>query len=104
MMTDLDKAALQLALKLYREESSENAEYIDCKLAEDGFEEAATFAAFNRQIASLNLRPWECPPMDADISDRDPKASALLARMLENGVSRFAPDPLKAIREAKRRA
>jgi hypothetical protein len=58
----------------------------------------------------LSLRPWECPPVETyDVDDPSdcygyrPNEVRLLQRMLRAGVSRFHPDPAKALAAAEAR-
>jgi hypothetical protein len=64
------------------------------------------------QTLKLNLRPWECwPPCAVAVGETDApglehrgisKSAALLRKMLSLGISRWHPDPLKAIEQAGR--
>ena len=58
-----------------------------------------------RRVASagsLHLEPWSLPPCHGDSEHhRDPAARKLLEQMLTLGVSRWHPDPMAAIDEAK---
>ncbi len=64
-------------------------------------------AAYSAQIHSLSLRPWEEPPCVQDPhvplrgSPAELKAMRLLRQMLAAGISRWHPDPLKALAEAE---
>ena len=86
-------------------------------LKDDTFWEVGTFASYHRQCAALKLKPWETPPcwiddpdeqIDGDevrrqISGYD-QAAKLLREMFALGISRWHPDPLAAIEEAKKAA
>ena len=99
-----DRAALTLALEKCRNEFPGRAGQIDAMLREDGWEEAATFAAYHCQNDSLNLLPWESPPCWGDsVHHPDPAARKLLEQMLSLGISRWHPDPMAAIAEAKQK-
>jgi hypothetical protein len=64
----------------------------------------ATFAASCCQSRSLNLDPWEEPPCHGDsVHQPDPAAKKLLEQMLAAGVSRWHPDPMAALAEAKQK-
>jgi hypothetical protein len=105
-MTKHDRAALMLALEQAREDA-DHATQIATKLEEDGWQEAAEFAAYCCQCRALRLRPWEEPPCIVDAHDeyeRDKEAQRLLRQMLALGISRYAPDPIAAIEAAKREA
>jgi hypothetical protein len=52
----------------------------------------------------LNLEPWSSPPCWGDSKHHpNPAARKLLEQMLAAGVSRWHPDPLAAIEEAKQK-
>jgi hypothetical protein len=97
-----DRHALTRALALCRNESVGRAEQIYSKLRDEPWDEVAQFAAYVCQGRSLHLAPWESPPCWADADDSDP-AAKLLRQMLDLGVSRWHPDPMEAIAEAKKR-
>jgi hypothetical protein len=73
--------------------------------AREGFVSAGQFAAYSMQCDTLQLKPWECPPMHAeDGDDIDPNCYgyrpgevALRDRLLGAGLSVFEPDPLAAL-------
>ena len=103
-MTPTDRAALTLALEQARRDRG-RAEQLDDMLTERSWIEVATFAASCCQIASLCLKPWETPPCHVEVDGTEPESRAareLLREMLARGVSRWHPDPVRAI-EAKRR-
>jgi hypothetical protein len=116
-MTDSDKAALDLAMVRASELEPGRGEQLDSKLAEEGWEATAKFAAAYCQSRTLNLQPWEISPAQIDdpydridLFLRDPfgyagyfVAARLLRRMLQLGVSKWRPDPVAAIEEAKQR-
>jgi hypothetical protein len=84
---------------------------IDRYLAEKPWLEAAIDASHICQETRLNLRPWQCwPPCAVEVGDKDKpglehrgirNSAALLRRMLSLGISRWHPDPLKAIAAAE---
>jgi hypothetical protein len=110
-LSDVDREALTLAIKVVRNESAASREQIDDKLLSEPWFEVATFCAYGAQSAALALKPWECwPPCTVEPDDTDEpglehrsigKSAALLRRMLACGVSRWDPDPLAAINAAK---
>lgn len=101
-MTRNDRDALKLALGLLRNESVGRAEQIDSKLRDEPWEDVAEFAASCCQSRSLHLEPWSLPPCHGDSEHhRDPAARKLLDQMLALGVSRWHPDPMAAIDEAR---
>jgi len=106
-MTRNDRNALKLTLALCRNESPARSHQIDSKLEDEPWEEVVRFAAFCCQGRSLHLMPWDLPPCcasEGDDSDIDAEAVKLLRKMLAAGVSRWHPDPMAAIEEAKRKA
>jgi hypothetical protein len=94
-MTPIDREALERAVQLC-------ARQIDAKLRDEPWEDVARFCAFSAQIESLHLQPWESTVVYAD----SPEAHALLRRLKAAGLSKFEPDPLRALQrveaEAKR--
>ena len=99
-----DRAALTLALEQARAEDEGRAGQIDSMLRQDGWQEAAMFAASCCQSRSLHLDPWSLPPCHGDSDNHhDPAARKLLRQMLDLGVSRWHPSPLDAVAEAKKR-
>ena len=97
-----DRTALMQCLARCRAESAVQAQQIDAMLKDDGWAEAATFAAYHCQSDSLHLLPLESPPCWGDSPHHpDPAANKLLQRMLAAGVSRWHPDPMAALAEAK---
>ena len=104
-MTRNDRRALKLAMGLCRNESPERAQQIDAKLEDEPWEDVAEFAASCCQSRSLHLEPWSLPPCHGDsVHHPDPEAKKLLRQMLDLGISRWHPDPMAAIEEAKRKA
>jgi hypothetical protein len=114
MLDESDRAAMQEAIDLMRRAGGTDAERIERKLREDGFEEAGLGAAYHCQYEALRLKPWDFPvcwlapdQIDAIIAAGDDEkrygAARLARRMLDAGVSLFAPDPERALREAARK-
>jgi hypothetical protein len=101
-----DITALELAVEQTLRERSDWGMQISCKIAEEGWRQAAEFAASHRQTIALHLKPWQLPPSDVVESDaHDPlraEAVRLLHKMLAHGVSRYDPNPLAAIAAAKK--
>jgi hypothetical protein len=101
----LDRTALDLALQQCRATSSARDQQITAMLTDRPWQEVAKFAAYNCQMDSLKLKPWEAPPCWVDVDDREHKQAAkLLREMLALGVSRYHPDPLEGIGAAKHRS
>jgi hypothetical protein len=101
-LDEVDKAALESAMQIARREPG-RSEQLDAKLETESWFDVAWFAAGCVQGRALHLRPWEESPCHVDEDDpqeRDKQAQALLRRMLAAGVSRYHPDPLRALEEA----
>jgi hypothetical protein len=98
-MTKNDKAALKLAME-YAHREPLRAEQLDSKLKGEPWSKVAEFAAYCTQTDALSLKPWESPPCNGDPSGDRPE-DKLLRRMLKAGVSRWHPDPMAALAEAK---
>jgi hypothetical protein len=100
-LTKTDREALQRALDIAMRDRDMRR-----KLTGERWEDAAFLAAHHCQTQALNLQPWERPPMDAEHSDRplDRGARILLKRLLDAGLSRYEPDPMAALDEAKKTA
>jgi hypothetical protein len=102
-----DRAALAAAVALMRAdpEQRELIEHMRNKRTEQA---AALWAVGFLQTKNLRLKGWECPPCDSSseaVSDNygsRPSEVALLRRMLSLGISKFCPDPLKAIERIER--
>lgn len=56
------------------------------------------------QYYALGLKPWQTPPCrlgpDAEQRPADKRGRLLLQRLLAAGLSRYEPDPLRALAEA----
>ncbi len=116
-MNPIDRAALELAIEVTRNESAARRQQVDDFLSSPlwirPWFDVATFCASCAQSRRLNLPPWQPPPCNigniaAALNDLDPQrgyraAARLLQRMLDAGVSRWHPDPLAAIAEAEQR-
>ena len=105
LLDAVDREALERAMQVAQRDL--RAEQLQAKLEDEEWREVAEFAAYSCQIDALSLKPWQDPPCIADEDDpdeRDKKAQHLLRKMLAAGVSRYNPDPLKALAGAKRRS
>lgn len=112
-MTEQDRIALEAAMAIARRDPL-RAEQLDRKLASGAkWDEVAFLAALCVQSNALHLKPWQCPPCDTNdeidpsqgvLYGNRPDEVALLQRMLRAGVSRFHPDPMKALAEAEAKA
>jgi hypothetical protein len=87
-MTKADREALKRALALLRNEP-EYAAQIAAKLASQPWEEVARFAAYCCQIDNLDLKPWQDPPMYAELRPDQPDSLAILVKLLGHGLSRY---------------
>jgi len=111
-----DSDAWERCIEIERRRSPAHAERINEKLAKEGLERAGRAAA--SQYDALKLRPWNWTPswvepsqIDAMIArgkdDTGPHgdydAAMLLRKMLAAGISRWEPDPLRALAQAKKR-
>jgi hypothetical protein len=109
-MNDVDRAACERAIEIARADPDSRM-LIEALLARgDSFEEVGQTAAYHCQCASLHLRPWQPPPMyatprldgpDDGIMGRH-AADVLLCHLFAAGLSKYEPDPLKAIEQAER--
>ena len=100
-MNKIDKDALTRAMTIARREAGRSAQ-LDSMLEDSPWREVAEFAAYCVQGRALRLKPWESPPSSCDEDgegDRQREGRALLRRMLAAGLSRFEPDPLRALGE-----
>jgi hypothetical protein len=110
-LDDVDFDALRRAMDLAMRNPN-RAEQLKAKLKTASWREVAEFAAYCCQIETLHLRPWEEAPCHAVIVEpdgrgrmremRDPKAGALMDRLLAAGLSQWEPDPLGALAKVKK--
>jgi|RhiMetdeSRZDD1v2_1073273.scaffolds.fasta_scaffold499287_2 hypothetical protein len=104
-LNQADRDALERCMELAQRDS-ERAEQLRSMLGDQPWEEVAEFAAHLCQYRALGLKPWQSPPSSVDEDDpdeRDKRAQQLLRKMLAAGVSRYEPDPLKALQAKRRR-
>jgi hypothetical protein len=107
----IDKAALTRAMAACRAQGAASARQLDAKLAAEPWETVARFASYSAQIASLGLQPWQDPPavINLDAALRQPfgdargarEAGEILRRLLDAGLSRYEPDPMRALAEVE---
>jgi hypothetical protein len=99
-LAEADRAALQAAVDVVRRHPERGRE-LEALVRERGWEEAARIAVLDCQSRSMRLPPWreEEIPCMASPRGKSP-ASRLLRRMLKRGVSRWDPNPLRAIAAA----
>jgi hypothetical protein len=115
-LTKADREALQRAIDMARAKSPQEREHIDRVLAQDGWQEAAETATYHLQDRALKLKPWQTPPCwlrsDAavqvalltplpDLKGRR-FAAELVQQLIAAGLSRYEPDPLRALAAVKK--
>jgi hypothetical protein len=112
-ISKIDREAYKLAIERLLRDEPERRQQIDLKRKEDGFEETGRFAAYCCQCNALKLKLLEDPPCHVYEEERDDprnqftgyeQAIKILREMLDLGISRWHPDPLAAIEEAKKKA
>ena len=105
----IEMAALTLSMQLWRTISNRaRRRQIDWMVAHRGWESAAMFASYSCQIHYLGLGPLEQAPCHCKSAD-DPRpigegeegGTKLLHKMEALGISRWCPDPLRAISEVE---
>jgi hypothetical protein len=94
-----DREALEEAMRIARLDPG-RAEQLDEKLKDETWIDVAEFAASCVQCRTLHLKPWELPPCDIYEDDPNTAGKRLLKRMLDAGISRYAPDPIAALEAA----
>jgi hypothetical protein len=110
-MSDLtagDIDALKRALKFMRAVSEEQSARYDALLEERGWRETSVRAAYNAQIKSLGLRPWQAVPFEAadEVAEgggygRTEPEVGLRRRLLAANLSLYEPDPIAALAAAE---
>jgi hypothetical protein len=113
-----DVDAWERCTEIVRRRSPADAERINRTLAKEGLAKAGHDAAYRCQYDALKLRPWDMTPscinpceIDAMIArgPNDPtphsdyNAAVLLRKMLAAGISRWEPDPMVALAQAKKK-
>ena len=98
-MTSSDSAALDRAFEIVLDGKDKvRANFLRALQHQNGKFDAQLQACYHSQMASLRLRPWECPPCLA--TPGNTPEGRFLRRMLDAGLSRYEPDPIEAL-EAK---
>jgi hypothetical protein len=107
-MNRTDRLALKLAIETARRESPGRRQQIDSMLGDRPWREVAEFASTCCQGRALRLKPWEVVPCDWHPDDMDADqlrgahaAAELRARMAKANISRWHPDPLRALEAAE---
>jgi hypothetical protein len=105
MTSKVDREALKRALVVAKAEDAGRREQIETMLREDGWDYAATFAAYHCQRRALGLKPWQLTPSEVDDEKpgADPNKYGLFAawelrrRLLAAGLSVYEPNPPAAL-------
>jgi hypothetical protein len=104
VITEADREALELAITTERAKSIEDSQHVDDMFARgDTWERVAKYCAYSCQWDALRLKLHEPTPCTIS-SFYDPDhhdAWNLLKKMETLGISKFHPNPMKAIREAE---
>jgi hypothetical protein len=108
------KTVAGFALVKGRSDDEARRDQIDSFLRNRPWQEVGEFAAYGCQMTRLGLKPWQWPPawlepseVDAVLAEPDDgqsgrhQAAELLRRMLRAKVSRFHPDPIRALEAAE---
>jgi hypothetical protein len=113
-----DEQAWALGVEMARSDpDSRFREQIERMLAEDGPKEAGKQACYHFQFATLKARPWATVPCSllehpeavlargatTPESALDYEGAVLAKRLLDAGISLWAPDPEQALREAAKK-
>jgi hypothetical protein len=112
--TRADDEAFTRAIAMARRERPDAAQEVDDRLAREGWRKTGESAAYGQQCRTLSLKPWEWPPCwigDEDLrAARSPgpddhshwrAAAKLVEELIKNGLSRFEPDPIRALERVK---
>jgi len=115
-LSSIDRAALERAIELKRDRSPADRREIDERLKTRPWFEVAVDAVYCCQRSLIAPRLWQKQPHDIEVDEietiiaRGPdglggeyQAAKLLRRMLKAGLSKFEPQPLQALAEAKAR-
>ena len=110
-MTKTDIAALELAIERARAHGPLHAQQIDGMLVDQLWEEVGDLKSVSASAARRSSRPGsprraKCPPTTIQstiptLAKCRREAVRLLREMLDLGISRWHPDPLAALEEAK---
>jgi hypothetical protein len=114
-LSPVDQDALERAIAIARSDPEERA-VIDRLMGKEGWFTAAVQACYHCQRELIRPRLWQPMPHDIDPDKIDAiiargddglageyQAARLLRRMLRAGLSRYEPDPVRALAEAKER-
>ena len=118
-LSRIDREALERAIEIVRNRKNDpgRREQVDHLMKHEGWFTAADFCCYCCQSELIRPRLWQPIPADIDPADIETilargddglggeyAAARVLKRMLRAGLSRYEPEPLKALAEAKRRA
>jgi hypothetical protein len=111
-----DEQAWTLAIEIARKFDPARAKQIDDMLAGRPFKDVGKFAAYACQFETLHAEPWATVPCsliepvdvvlargDDGVAGGDYAAAVLAQRLLDAGISIWAPDPERALREAEKK-
>lgn len=96
-LTEVDLDALKRSVEVYSRTPAGRRRVAERLAAGEEWLKVARVCAFNCQIDSMHLQPWESTLVYADTRE----AHALVRRLKAAGLSRYEPDPLQAIAEAE---
>jgi hypothetical protein len=105
-MDQRDLEAMRRAIATLRGDAELGAT-VEALLQDQGEQAAGIFAVGLLQVKNLKLKAWECPPCDSSETASNhygarPNEVALLRKLLTLGLSRYEPDPLRAIERVER--
>jgi hypothetical protein len=102
-----DREVMMLALRQCCDSDDKRARQIETMAASRPWQRVGAFGSFVCQCHALDLGPHEEAPCHvndpADPGPGEQEAARLLRRMLQAGVSKWHPNPMAAIAEAKRK-
>jgi hypothetical protein len=113
-LSRIDRQAMARAIEQMRRRGGEDARQIEDMLARRPWHEVGSFASYSCQDKALQLKPWQTPPCwlrtDADVRAAaaaplpdlggQRAAATLVRQLLSYGLSRYEPDPIRAIERA----
>jgi hypothetical protein len=104
-LNERDRVAMMRSIEAVRRMSVSDREDIDERLKSEPFEDVGHAAAYAAQCASMQLRPWQSPPvwvrdiaaclaLAPDDCHGLHHAADLLVKMFAADLSQFVPDPI----------
>ena len=107
-ISQLDQDAMERAWPRLKTLNRDRYTQLKAELdAGDDWERVSAWAAASVQYKLLGLQPWQRSPSELRLdgtqhqSPSDDGGRLLLKRMLDAGLSRYEPDPLRALAEAE---